>query len=851
VKKLWPLAFRNLWARKTRTLVTASGILLGVAATLAVNVMGASTTQSLKDFFAQSSGRANLTIADSGNSGEGYPQRTLRRVRSFAGVETAAGLTNNRAVLLAEDKEVAIVVVGIDPAVDRQVRTYKMASGQFLSPRERTHTILLVARFAADHGIASGDTITVALADGTAAEFVVKGLLADEGAARTNGGSVGFVTLDVAEAVFARGNRLDQIDLVAQPEIADSAPRLNELKDKLQSTLGSKYVVSFPAATGESISQALSGLNIGLGVFSVIALFVGMLLIYNTFAMTVAERTREIGMMRALGATRRQVLLLTLGEAGFLGVIGTALGLGGGLLLSIPLIRLMGNMMGLPMESFAIPPGGLIQSVAVGLITTLVAAFIPAWHASRISPIEAMRARAGGRERFLMRHGWKFGLALLALAALDGAGLLPLGEGASFFVLTFLGAILLMPNIILLLERAGRRAIAVLYGPMGPLGSRNLARAKGRTSLTVGVMMIGVVMNVAIGAMSVSFKVSMNNWINAAIGGDFIVSSAEPMRADVGRELLAVDGVAAMTPQRLLQQTVVGVTNESGYTKQNLSVGLLGIDPATYYDVSSFQFGGGEDAAAAMAELARGNAVLISTALRDRWQARPGDSVRLRTSRGEHDFRIAGTVVSFWQGGQAILTTRRDLEKYFGDTRVTFFLLKMKSGQSSAAVEARLKDALKRNNQLEIVSGDEFRQSFATQILQFFALFDAMVWIAVIVGTLGVINTMTMNILERVREIGTMRSIGLSRRQLAQLVLAEAGAMGALGAAFGLAVALPVSTVMVTGMAQGSGFQMSYVFPREALVTGAFIALIVSQAAALYPAWRAGRINVIEAIRSE
>ncbi|MBI3362712.1 MAG: ABC transporter permease [Chloroflexi bacterium] len=846
MKKLWLLAFRNLWARKTRTLVTASGILLGVAAMLAVSVMGSSTTQSLKDFFAQSSGRAHLTIADSGSSGEGFPQRALRRARSFAGVATAAGLTNNRAVLLAEDKEAAIVVVGIDPAVDRRVRTYTMASGQFLSPRERTHTILLVARFAADHGVGLDDTITITLADGAAAEFVVKGLLADEGAARTNGGSVGFVTLDVAEAVFARGNRLDQIDLVAQPAIADSAARLNELKDKLQSMLGDKYVVSFPAATGESVSQALSGLNIGLGIFSAIALFVGMLLIYNTFAMTVAERTREIGMMRTLGATRRQVLLLTLGEAGFLGVIGTALGLGGGLLLSIPLIRLMGSMMGLPMESFAIPSGGLIQAVVVGLITTLVAAFIPAWHASRISPTEAMRARAGGRERFLMRHGWKFGLALLALAALDGAGLLPLGEGASFFVLTFLGAILLMPNIILLLERAGRRAIAVLYGPMGQLGSRNLARAKGRTSLTVGVMMIGVVMNVAIGAMSVSFKASMNNWINAAIGGDFIVSSAEPMRADVGRELLAV-----VTPQRLLQQTVVGVANESGYTKQNLSVGLLGIDPATYYGVSSFQFGGGEDAAAAMAELARGNAVLISTALRDRWQARPGDTVRLRTSRGELDFRIAGTVVSFWQGGQVILTTRRDLEKYFGDTRVTFFLLKMKPGQSSATVEARLEEALKHKKQLDVVSGDEFRQSFATQILQFFALFDAMVWIAVIVGTLGVINTMTMNILERVREIGTLRSIGLSRRQLAQLVLAEAGAMGALGAVFGAAVALPVSTVMVTGMAQGSGFQMSYVFPREAFVTGMIIALIVSQVAALYPTWRAGRINVIEAIRSE
>ncbi|MCL4393344.1 MAG: FtsX-like permease family protein, partial [Chloroflexi bacterium] len=162
-----------------------------------------------------------------------------------------------------------------------------------------------------------------------------------------------------------------------------------------------------------------------------------------------------------------------------------------------------------------------------------------------------------------------------------------------------------------------------------------------------------------------------------------------------------------------------------------------------------------------------------------------------------------------------------------------------------------LENGIAKSRHLTIQAGDEYRQSFAAQIQQFFALFDAMVWIAVLVGALGVINTMTMNVLERVHEIGTLRSIGLSRGQLARMVLAEAGAMGVLGSVFGIAVALPVSRVMVSGMSQGSGFPVTFVFPGAAFVAGVIIALVISQLAALYPTWRAGRINIVEAIRGE
>ncbi len=847
----WMLAFRNLWARKTRTLVTASGIALGIAAMLAVSVMAASTAQSLKDFFAQSSGRANLAITEAGSSGEGLPARALLRVRAVDGVQDAVGSTLNRVSLLTKDKSVPIAISGIDPESDRRVRTYKLASGQFVETRTKAHNAILVGKFAADYDIALGDTITLRLTDGTDDEFKVIGLLTDEGAGRLENGSIAFTNLQVAQDVFGRGNRVDQIDVVATPDIAGSQERLNGLKDTLQQELGDKFTVSFPASTGESISQAVSGLNLGLSFFSMIALFVGMLLIYNTFQMTVAERTHEIGVLRSIGASKGQVLRLVLTEAVFLGVIGSAVGIGIGLFLSIPLVRVMSAMFGIPLETFIVPPEGLIQAGLVGLIATLIAALMPAWQASRISPTEALRARGGSREGFLMRHSWQLGLVLAALAVLDGLGIISLGQGPQFFVLTFLGAILLMPNIILLFERGGRGLVGLLYGPMGPIGSRNLARSKARSSLTVGVLMIGVVLTVAMGAMSISFKDAMRSWVDSAIGGDYFVSSSDPMRVDMARDILEVKGIQAVTPQIMAYQTVVGVTNAKGYTIRDDMVQLVGIDVPTFNLVNSLQFVGGEDEATAMAALNSGDAVFVSTTMRDKWGVKHGDSVRLRTSRGERDFQIVAMIASFWSGGQTMTLSRRDMYRYYGDDRVSMFLVKKKTDAAGADVLAGLKESVAKSKSIEIIAAEEMRSTVVGQMQQIMGLFDAMVWIAVIISALGVVNTMTMNVLERVREIGTLRSIGTTRRQLALMILSESGMMGLLGSIFGVAVAAPVSLVMVQGMKQGSGFQMSYVFPSAAFVTGVVIALVVSQLAALYPTWRAGRINIIEAIKEE
>ncbi len=852
MNRFYLLAFRNLWARKIRTSITASGISIGVAAMLAVSVMSASTTESLKTFFAQASGRAHLTISDAGRSGEGFDERAVNRVKAFEGVAEVAGTTFNRALLLKQNnKTIGITIAGIEPDADQRMRIYALAGGRFVSRAERAHNVVLVQRFAQDHKIALGDTLTIILPTNREAKIKVVGLLANEGAAQMNAGNIGFVTLDAAQSIFEREGKLDQIDLIVTPPVANDSDALDALKARLQKMLGENYVVALPAATGESVSQSLAGLNLGLGIFSVISLFVGMLLIYNTFAMSVAERTREIGMVRALGATQRQIMTLVLIEAACLGAIGILFGIAIGLFLSIPLSRFMGSMVGIPLNSYTIPTGGLIQAVLVGLVVTFVAAFIPAWQASRISPTEAMRARAGGREGFLLKHAWKIGVGFLGVAVIDGAGFLRLFQGAEFFMVTFLGAILVMPNLILALEPVGRRIIRAIYGPIGTIGSRNLARAKGRTSLTVGVLMIGVVMNVAIGAMSVSFKESMDDWISAAVGGDFMVSSSRVLYGDLARDLSGVEGVAAVTPQRFASIKIAGIKNAAGFKARDDAVQMVAIEPLTYRQVTSFQFSDGVTEEIALGDLQRGDAVMVSTTLSERWQVKRGDMVRLRTGRGDRDFRIAAIMMTFYQGGNSVMISRTDLQKYFGDTRVTFFLVKKKPGVSTEELVARLKNGVGKTKNLEIIAGDDFRQGIATQIQQFFTPFDGMVWISVIVGVLGVINTMTMNVLERIREIGTLRSIGLERQQLGSMILSEAGAMGVLGALFGVLVAYPVSTVTVTGMSEGSGFPVTYVFPALSFATGVFVALFFSQLAALYPTWRAARVNVIEAIKEE
>jgi ABC-type antimicrobial peptide transport system permease subunit len=922
------LALRNLWARKLRTLVTGFGIVLGVTTVLAIGITNATVEESLNDFFSQVSGDADLTVKDAGE--QSFRDRTLAQVRAMPGVLFAIGsLWQGGSLALGEDDK-NVLIVGIDPELDPLVRAYTLTEGSFISTLDRTYTIVLVKTFADDNDITLGDDVQLRFDPDQEETLRVVGFLSSDGLARWNNGAIGFVRLDAAQAMFNQSKRLTQIDLVAEPALATDKAALEDLQQQLDAALGDDYSVEFPAAIGQSITESMAGLRTALGVFSVIALFVGALLIYNTFTMTVTERRREIGMLRAVGATRGQVLRLMLIEAGLMGLLGALLGLGGGVLLAFPLIQYFARGFGgeIELNAYTIPPESAVQGVAVGLVVTLFAAFVPAWQAGRISPVEAMRPHADKKAGFFITHGWQVGLILLAfglnslfirliesalhlvapglsgtvtgllslilLAAgvviilprlglnflrrirlpllnrllghgsgartghvwVIGAMLIAMGVGdpvwdvlpdAMFFIVVFSAGTFLIPITIQLLEHSARQPLTSLYGQAGNLGSRNLNRAKGRTSLTVSVLMVGAVMTIAIGSMNAAFKKTLHEWVDTALGGDLSITAEQFQRLDVMNQIQTVPGVELTTPLQIVSVGVVASISPDGLSKQDDTVAFMAVDLPTYYKVAGIQFT--EDAE--QARLSQGDAVFISTVMAAEYGVSRGGFIRMRTRRGERDFEVAGIVNNFMWGGRSVIGTWSDMERYLGQDKAWRYLVKLAPGAEAATVKRDLEDRLNKRGSFEVESADTFRQSLARDVEQFFAIFNVIVYISVIVAALGVVNTMTMNILERVREIGMLRSIGMTRGQVSKMILAEAAAMGVIGGLFGLSLGYLISENMVIGMSEGSGWQFDYVFPQAALISAVVTVLVVSQLAALYPVWRAAGVRIVEAISHE
>jgi len=256
------LAFRNLWVRKTRTLLTLFGVALGVAFVLAVNITNTSTRQSLEAFFAQTSGRASLSVSNAASLSvqTGIRASVLREAQAFPGVIAAAAMTSDSAILLGKDNtSTRLTVAGIDPSTDPRVRVYELEAGRFLDSQSRSFEIVLTQAMAEKHSIQLNDKIEL-LIGREKQTFMVIGLLMNKGAAHIGNGAVGFVTLDVAREVFNRG-KVDQVDLVIEPPIAQNPDRLEALRAALQDQLGDTLAVSYPAAGGQAISGAISSLS--------------------------------------------------------------------------------------------------------------------------------------------------------------------------------------------------------------------------------------------------------------------------------------------------------------------------------------------------------------------------------------------------------------------------------------------------------------------------------------------------------------------------------------------------------------------------------------------------------------
>jgi putative ABC transport system permease protein len=858
------LVLRNLRIRWVRTILTALGIIAGVAAMVAVNATNASTLNSIDRFFDEAAGRSDLLV-ESAVAGEGFDEGLWSTVQRFPGVVTAAPSVLGITVPAdeAEDWQQqfgaggAILpgtnfwLMGRDPVVDIAVHDYKLVDGRLLQPGETAYNMLLVDEYADDKGAEVGEDFTIMTPGSGPVALRVVGLIAKEGIGVTNEGVIGIVPLNVAQALFDQAGQLSQIDLVVADAIAADDEALKALNEQIARRIGDDYAVKYPASRGEVVANTLQNYQLGLNFFSVVTLFVGSFLIYNAFAMTVVERTREIGMQRAIGMTRGQIILGVLLEAGILGAVGAFVGIWGGLLLARGLVVFMSSFTGQTIEQVSATPETMLRAFAVGVTVTIIAALAPAWQASRISPLQALRIQGSVDESHWLYTGLKFG-PLTVVAALLVLYYVPFRQEIAFLVgsnsifVLLLGATLCIPIFTGLIERLIRPFIISIFGNEGRLGSSNINRARGRTTLTVAALMVGISMVVGINGMTQSFEGDIQDWIDTALGGDLFVRSPLNIQPEIEARLLALPEITAVTKSRFAASQMLTPEGDDVFSL------FVAIDPTTYLSVRGLRIQEGPGEAEAIRQLAAGDTILVSANVANRFNLNVNDIVLLDTKRGQRPFRIAAIVIDFGGGEQTAVTgSWQDLRRYFGINDISTIAVKLQPGTSLEAITDKIEDDVGASQNLAVESKAEFEQKIRDLSAQAFGLFDVLGLIGLVVAALGVINTMLMNVLERTRELGSLRSLGMTRPQVRRLILAEAAAIGFMGAIFGVAFGAVLSDVFIVGLRAIGGFVLNSQLPYGAMIYSFGLAFVVAIVAAFYPAYRASVINIITAIKHE
>jgi putative ABC transport system permease protein len=841
---LTSLAWRSLWARWVRSVLTIGGIALGVGVLFAGLATNDGIERSIDRTVRHIVGRADLRVA--ALTERGLSEATLAAVRSAPGVAIAAPQIERRTFLgpsLQRGSAIPppVTVLGIDPDLDPLLHDLPGSD----SLRAGSPTALISDRLAAADGILVGDRIALqGPAEPGTFEVVVGGVMPGDGPVLGAFGRTIVVSFDEARTIFGSTAGISRIDLGLAP-----GATVDGVSAELESRLTTEpYVLSGPADLAASLRASTADFQSTTSLLAAVALFVGAFLIFNTLSMTVAERVREVGLLRAAGATRRQIAGLVLLQALCLGVAGVAVGLVVGLGLAAVMVGYVQRIAVVPLDGLSVPASGIALAAAFGIAVTLAAALEPADRAGRVSPIEALRSRpdlaaaAGTRARL----GWL--VIVFAVVAVAGIGLWPRGAGGSAPVRALLVyAILLLTTVIspFVLPALGRLAgipFGLVVRAEERLARGAAIRDPGRGALTVGALMVGVAMIVAVGMVALNARQAAGAWLVDVVPGDEVVTSIVPAAIDESGpapDLAAVPGVARVSPiatfgvayqgVRLDAAAVVGhdllADGRIGFVAGDRTAGLNGLD------------GGGT--------------VLLPRSVADRLGLRLGDTMRFSLGGGATaDMRVAGVVARGLPGRSAetVFIGWPDATGRFGVLGADSFAVRFAAGQAASARPALEQAA--RQLALEPASLDAIGGAISDALRQVFGLFDALAAASVLVAGLGIVNTLTMSVLERVREIGVLRAAGMTRRQVWRMVVVEAGILGIVGAVLGSLAGLAGGAVLIV-LAGGSLAAGSLEVPWATIGLGAGFAIAIAMLAAYYPARLASGLSIVRAVQFE
>ncbi len=841
MRVFFALALRYLRGRKLRTVLTTLAIVFGVAVLFGMNSLLPTLLRAFRQSMLAATGKAELVFS---SVTEGpFPAERLEAVKRIDGVAEVAGSLWHNVVLPASFPEAsavnALTLVGVEPEVVQRIRQLPVREGRFLSPQDR-YAAVVPRSLSEKLGLTIGSTLTLPSAAGTA-DFRIVGILE---LSPLPGTEEVYVPLAAAQKVLDLPGQITLIEGVLKPG-ADRA----RVEEAALSVLGKGFQAQPPEMGGELLASLRLG-EIAFALFGVMALAIGAFIILNTFRTVVVERRHDLGMLRAIGASRRAVAGLILTESLLQGALGTGLGLLGGYGLAWLMLALvaptMRQFMHIESGSPVVTLPNLITAVVLGMGATLAGGLLPAISAARVAPLEALRPLiAGAYERAARRRG-VIGAVLLALAFLSlPAGQFPLAAlGTLLFVV---GLVLVAPVLVAPLARLFGRIFSALLGREGRLAERNLARQPNRAAVTASAIMIGLAMIVALAGMISSIYDGFMGYIDRSLHTDLLIMPSSLVLgggnvgagAEFAQAIREVPGVAGVTTLRL-GTAALG----------NNRLQVVGIDPETYPRLSGLVFSSGEPEEA-FAALARERALIVNGIFSAQHRVRVGSILTLLTPEGERAYRVVGVGSDYLNAKLAtVYLSQANLQQDFHQTSDLLVLIDVEDRADGSAVREQIEEIVRRYPAFTLLDWGVFRASQEQAFRRSVSLLWVIMLMFALPSLLAMVNTLTINVMERTREIGVLRAVGSTRRQVRRIIRLESLLLSALGTGFGILAGLWLSYFLVTGM-NVSGFRTPYYFPYAGLLVAIAVGLLLGVTAAVLPARRAARLDIVSALRYE
>lgn len=838
----------DLSRRKRRLFATAIAVLLGVAFCSGTLVLTGTVKHAFDNLFATVSQNTSAVVRGSAveKSGGGFggdKQRALisdqliDTVKAVPGVQDAAPNVQGYAQVLDEHGKVIGAngngppTFGFNWISNGTLNSFSLAEGR--APTMANEVV--IDRGTAKKGdLAVGDHVGVLTTSGQLKVTIV-GVVTIGGTDSIGGASTTFFPLAQAEQLFARPGLVSTISVQAKPGVSQA-----QLVANIRKVLpNSAEVITGAQSTQENksdVQQGLSFFTTFLLVFGVIALVVGAFIIANTFSIIVAQRTRELALLRALGASRRQVLGSVLGEAAIVGLIAGAIGLGLGIGLAALLLGVMSAIgVDLPNTGLVISASTVVISLVLGTVITLLSAILPARRAATVPPIAAMRevsidTSGVGRVRPLVGGAFAALGILAAIVGVTSRSVKSAGLGAA---LVLIGVVVAGPVLARLLGRFFGGIAGALRGFTGRLGLLNVTRNPKRTASSAAALMIGISLVAFISVFASSAKASIGHALDTGFRGDFVVTAgAAGVPPSVSEQLTKSKDFSAVVPLRTLHASVDG------------GQGLAATDPAKLDQVMKVEVEQGslhdlgDDGLAVSHSRADKKNWHLGTAVKATFLEGPPRTLTVRAIY--KDSQLAGDEFTSLQAVQGA-------EAHPVDQVV---LVRDAPGVSRSAARATLEEATKSQPTAKVQTAAEFSNSRADQINGLLNVVYALLALAVIIALIGIANTLGLSILERTRELGLLRAVGMTRRQLRSTIRVESVLVAVIGTVLGMVVGVVFGAAVMSSL-RGTSNNLVVTIPIVSLVIIGVVGLLVGVIASLLPARRAGRLAILDAIASE